>query len=157
AADSAVQLWRPDTAELVRSFKSHYRTVAFSRRNVFAAASHDQRIEMRSMRTGAVMHCLAGQSNGVNCMVFSPDGQLVASGSEDRAVGVYFASSGYLQCMLRGHDDAVRAVAFSGDGKLVASGSSDSSICLWRPPRNTIVCPPLVGHRGTVLSLAFSP
>ena len=63
-------------------------------------------------------------------MVFSPDGQLLASGSKDRPVQLWDPATGQHRRTLTGHGGMVRAVAFSLDGQLLASGG-DRTVRIW--------------------------
>jgi WD40 repeat protein len=64
---------------------------------------------------------LEGHSGTVNAVVFSPDGQLVASASGDITVRVWETATGQCRSVLEGHSGSVNAVVFSPDGQLVAS------------------------------------
>ncbi len=74
---------------------------------------------------------LEGHSGGVNAVVFSPNGKLVASASRDRTVRLWDLSTGATLQTLEGHSGSVKAVAFSPDGKLVVSASYDNTVRLW--------------------------
>jgi len=74
---------------------------------------------------------LAGHSDSVNSVAFSPDGATVASGSGDTTVRLWDAASGALTATLEGHSSIVHSVAFSPDGATVASGSWDKTVRLW--------------------------
>ena len=65
-----------------------------------------------------------GHESGVNAVVFSPDGRLVATASGDQTARVWEVSSGKRVATL-GHEDVVNAVVFSPDGRLVATASWD--------------------------------
>ena len=67
----------------------------------------------------------------VRSVVFSPDGQLLASGSWDNTVRLWRVRDGALLRTLKGHTAWVFSVVFSPDGRLLASGSGDGTVRLW--------------------------
>jgi hypothetical protein len=101
---------------------------------------------------------LAGHSDPVFSVAFSPDGKTLASGSYDQTIILWDVASGQpIGQPLAGHSSWVYSVAFSPDGKTLASGSSDNTILLWDVARRQRIGQPLTGHFGTVVSVAFSP
>ncbi|KAG9252899.1 putative wd40 repeat pf20 [Emericellopsis atlantica] len=74
---------------------------------------------------------LAGHSDWVSCIAFSPDAKLIASGSSDHTVKLWDTATGALEQTLAGHGDWVFSIAFSPDAKLIASGSGDRTVKLW--------------------------
>ena len=75
---------------------------------------------------------LTGHSYGVTSIVFSPNGEYLASGSFDSCVGVWKMLTGERVETFIGHTDDVRTVMFSPDGNFVASGSDDCSVYVWK-------------------------
>ncbi|KAL5596985.1 uncharacterized protein BROUX77_006933 [Berkeleyomyces rouxiae] len=73
-----------------------------------------------------------GHANGVNVVVFSPDGKMVASASSDATVRLWRSEDGTCIRELKGHTDAPKVVVFSSAGILVASASLDSTVQVWR-------------------------
>ena len=69
-----------------------------------------------------------GHSSLVKSVVFSPDGEYLASGSGDKTIGVWRVSSGESIKILTGHSSDVYSVVFSPDGEYLASGSADNTI-----------------------------
>src|SRR6266480_198946 len=70
----------------------------------------------------ACLQTLEGHSSGVNAVVFSSDGQRLASASYDRTIKIWDAASG--ACLqMEGHSDSVNSVVFSSDGQRLASAS----------------------------------
>ena len=67
----------------------------------------------------------------VNCLAYSPNGQLLASGSDDKTVKLWNVANGQLHAILEGHGASVRALRWSADGKRLASGGDDTTIKLW--------------------------
>lgn len=95
-----------------------------------------------------------GHSERVISVVFSPDGQMVASGSEDGTARVWDVVTRRCIRVIQ-HRDEVAAIAFSLDSQTVASGSDDGVVILWNiksEPR----AHPRVSASG-VCSLEFSP
>jgi WD40 repeat protein len=92
----------------------------------------------------------------VCAVVFSPDGQWLASAGYDRTVRLWRAVTGQEAEEMIGHTRAVTSTVFSPDGRWLASGSLDRTIKLWdvssgREART------FEGHTHGVVSLAFSP
>jgi WD40 repeat protein/uncharacterized caspase-like protein len=72
-----------------------------------------------------------GHARNVNCVAFSPDGKLLASGSVDYTVKLWDVATGTELRAFKGHGEVVESVAFGPDGKLVASSDRNGAIKLW--------------------------
>lgn len=101
---------------------------------------------------------IAGHTDGVNCVAFSPNGKQIASGSRDNTVRIWDVYSGqpYLHPFV-GHRRWVRSVAFSPDGKHIVSGSMDNTVRVWNVRGGNLHLPPFEGHRGGIWCVVFSP
>lgn len=72
-----------------------------------------------------------GHQGHVNCVAFSSDGSLLASGGADGTVRIWLVDEGTELARLEGHIKAVRAVAFGPDGGVLFSGGEDGVIRRW--------------------------
>jgi WD40 repeat protein len=97
-----------------------------------------------------------GHPQGSMCMIFSPDGKLLASGSSEKTIALYGVAAGKQVALLEGHGEQVTCLAFSPDGSTLVSGSSDKLIKVWdvATGNNTTT---LEGHSAHVRALAVSP
>ena len=80
-----------------------------------------------------LLSTLAGHTDSVLSLAFSPDGKTLASASRDGSIKWWNVGSGVNPTLLRTtyHDDAVTAVAFSPDGQFLASAGYDQMVRLW--------------------------
>lgn len=69
-------------------------------------------------------------------VIYSPDGQLAATGAYDRTARLWDVSTGSCLRVLGDHDNWVHDVAFSPDGKLLAS--FDDSVRIWNVEDGTL-------------------
>ena len=102
------------------------------------------------------MRELKGHTDWVRALVFSPDGEWIASGAFDATVRLWRVADGELLVTREEHTSSVLGLAFSPDGELLASASVDTTVRLWKMP----ALEPydlLRGHTDFVFSVAFSP
>ncbi|MHC5719106.1 MAG: WD40 repeat domain-containing protein, partial [Nostoc sp.] len=77
------------------------------------------------------LNTLEGHSSWVYSVVFSPDGQRLASASDDKTIKLWDVATGKAVQTLTGHSRGVNSVVFSPDGHRLASASDDKTIKLW--------------------------
>ena len=75
--------------------------------------------------SGERIKILTGHSAIIRSVVFSPNGEYLASGSGDKTIVVWMVSSGELIKTLTGHLSEVYSVVYSPNGEYLASGSID--------------------------------
>jgi len=107
--------------------------------------------------SGIAKHHLTftGHSGIVFEVMFSPDGELLASGSVDNTVSIWQKKDGKILHTLR-HPLGVTALAFSPDGNYLVTGSYDSNVRLWRVADSALL-KTFAGSSKTIWTVAFSP
>lgn len=74
---------------------------------------------------------LSGVVDEVNCLTFSPDGQMLVSGGADSTIKIWHPGAVDLIDILHKHNGMVRCVAFTPDGRMLATGGDDRKILFW--------------------------
>ncbi|MBT8419794.1 MAG: hypothetical protein KJO08_02930, partial [Gammaproteobacteria bacterium] len=92
----------------------------------------DRTLRLWDVERGETIRILEGHESSVRAVVWSPDGQSIASSSRDRMVCIWGAESGRQQVVLEGHTSVVTSIAFLDAGRLLASLGEDSRLILWR-------------------------
>lgn len=101
---------------------------------------------------------IAGHSNWVNSVAFSPDGRLLASGSNDNTIILWDVATGEpVGQPFKGHSDFVESLAFSPDSKTLVSGGGDNQIIVWNVTTGQPIGKPLTGHSSHINRVAYSP
>ncbi|QEI41252.1 hypothetical protein BMF77_01836 [Dolichospermum sp. UHCC 0315A] len=103
---------------------------------------------------GKLLQTLTGHSDWVYSVVYSPDGQTLASGSGDN-IKLWNIITGKLIQTLSVNSNFVHSLAYSPDGQTLASNSLDETIKLWDVTTGKLL-QTLTGHSHFVHSLAYS-
>ncbi|GCE27525.1 hypothetical protein KDA_30090 [Dictyobacter alpinus] len=113
-------------------------------------------IHLWNTSDGRLLCSLQGHTWSVLCLVFSPDGRMLASGSTDKTLRIWDLERKQERYNCVGHLQAIKSIAFAPNGAIVVSGSLDQTLCLWNVEDGTCLGK-LIGHKCGVLSIAFSP
>jgi WD40 repeat protein len=161
-SDGTVRLWDVDArvplGEPLRGHTADVWSVDFSPDGeTLASASFDGTVRLWDVTATALDgEPLNPRAGPVRTAVFSPDGQTLAIAASDQAVQLWDVDDRRpLGRALRGHERDVVRVAWSPtDRRILASASRDGTVRIWnvRTRRSRL----LEGHRGPVLSVAFS-
>ncbi|PHH54974.1 Vegetative incompatibility protein HET-E-1 [Ceratocystis fimbriata CBS 114723] len=96
-----------------------------------------------------------GHHSHVISLVFSNDGQRLASGSYDKTVKIWDTTSGACLQTLEGHHREVTSAVFSNDGQRLASVSYDKTVKIWDTTSGACLRT-LEGHTWSTTSVVFS-
>jgi RNA polymerase sigma factor (sigma-70 family) len=102
-------------------------------RQVFSAAGiSDFPLQIWDARTGQRRDELGKNPNGVQRIVLSPDGKLLAAcGYNDHTIRLWDPASRKEVRVFKGHKFPIDSVAWSADGKTLASVSGEKSLRVW--------------------------
>jgi WD40 repeat protein len=106
--------------------------------------------------TGRAAATLAGHTDSVTAVAFSPDGTRVLTGSWDNTARLWEAVTGKAVATLAEHKGGIWAVTFSRDGSRALTGSADGTARVWDATTGKPVAT-LAGHTAPLRAVAFSP
>jgi periodic tryptophan protein 2 len=69
-----------------------------------------------------------GHSSNMNCIAYSPDGELIVTGGDDGKLKLWNASSGFCTVTFHDHTSSISGVLFSRNRKFVLSASLDGTV-----------------------------
>ena len=141
-----IQLLDIKTGREMMTFKGHtssVHTIAFSPDRKYLAsgsqaskldkAKKDNSVRLWDVKTGKEIYRFAGHTEVVSKVVFSPDGQFVASIGEDRNIFFWDVNTGKMAKSLRGFPagdlKTHGTIAFSPDGRRFVAVSSFPPVC----------------------------
>lgn len=142
---------------LLVQMKADLRSLDFSQLAVWQADLRQVNLSgVNFQNANLLKSAFAETLRSVVSVVFSPDGNLLATGDVDGKIRLWQVVDGKQLLILEGHTGWVWAVAFSPDGLTLVSGSHDTLVRLW-DVRTGQCLKVLPGHTSGVRSVAWSP
>jgi len=113
--------------------------------------------EMVKLKTTSFfeIQALKVHNGSVNCIKYSQNGKMFASGGNDYVVKIWDETASNQLAIFDRHTDYVTSVVFTPDNKTVISASRDKSIKFWDIKSKKLLLS-LEGHRSYVSSLAIT-
>ncbi|XP_071707124.1 notchless protein homolog [Rutidosis leptorrhynchoides] len=100
---------------------------------------------------------IAGHTEAVLSVAFSPDGQQLASGSGDTTVRLWDLNTQTPMFTCTGHKNWVLCIAWSPDGKHLVSGSKSGELQCWDPRTGKSSGNLLTGHKKWITGISWEP
>ena len=150
------QQWQLPQGATARFGKGTINAITYSPDGTRFAVASGIGIWVYDANTDEPLALLAGHTNRVSSLAYSPNGQMLASGSRDNTVRLWDTNTGQPKFTLSGHSDLVTAVVYSPDGATLASGSRDNTVRLWDTNAGTLKAT-FAEHTHWVNTVAYSP
>jgi len=152
-----------DTGKILQRFKGHeseVTAVVFAPGGkVLISGSKDQTIRFWDLTSKKESQCLEGHGGYVINLNLSADGTVLASRDSHETVRLWSTTTGkeLVACRRAGNG----GMALAPNGKLLALATAQKAVDFWEVPSGREYVPdpkhaPFLGHRDTIISLAFS-
>ena len=105
--------------------------ISWSPDSRFVAIYEDDDVSIADAYQGVQIGKYEKHEDGINAVVWSPDGKYIASGGKDKLVQVWEARTGKSLCTYTRHTSEIEGIAWSPDGKYIMSGSRDTTAQIW--------------------------
>jgi WD40 repeat protein len=158
-ADGSVKIWDYDAQKLVRTLTGHAGplfSVAYSHDGGWlASAGEDGAIRLWDAATGRQIATWKAHEKRINCIRFSPDGNLISTGLDGR-LRLWDVADGKLLHDVKSGMSEVRNVAVIPNRNLLFVSGSGTAIEIYEPPELKLSSR-LGGHKREVMAAALSP
>lgn len=145
-----------DDVEIIGDLKKHITDNKVSVEKAISIVYQPQAV----FRVRSVTRCtssMAGHTEAVLSVCFSPDGSCLATGSGDATVRIWDLNTELPLHTCRGHTNWVLCISFSPDGKILISGGMDGDIRIWEPKSGKCQANIKTAHKKFITALAWEP
>ncbi|KAG0233891.1 hypothetical protein BGX31_004752 [Mortierella sp. GBA43] len=159
--DGTVLLWDAATGECSQIMDvntTYHPDVIYSPKSDHLAYIDGETVHLRDAKTGGPIHTFTGHTSSVTSIMFSPDGNMLASSSDDSAVKLWDTESGICWQTFNCRSGWANRVLFNPKGNQILATSGDMAVYLWnigfRPPNRPSV---KNSHKYEIWSVKCSP
>jgi len=158
--ENSVKIWQTSDNTLVTSLDiDRPSSLAWSQDGNYLAAGGWNNIHIWRVNGFVEKMILQPQEKDyLYALVFSPNGNVLASGSDNWSgkvfLRMYDLNDGTLKFSSKLHTKAISSLTYSKNGNLLATGSSDNTIQIWNAKKSSLEYT-LVAHSGGVYSVCF--
>lgn len=142
----------------IEQYAEGYTAMAFhtdAEKSYILAGATDGFIHLMDDKKQILWSKKVGDSYGINCLAFSPDGKTLFIGRKNMGYVQLRDIEGKLTGGFFGHRQDITSVAFAPNGSSFITGSLDSTAGLWSLQGDTLQV--FNGHAGVVNTVAFAP
>ncbi|WP_372895070.1 protein kinase [Stieleria sp.] len=141
--DGRVLRWRADdsTPNVLHRFNDSCKSIAISptESSLVVAVQNDlYRFDLTNRDTAPMQ--ISGHLNSVDCLAFSPDGGVLASGSDDRTIRIWNTDDYTTRHVIYAHQSKIESIAFSPDGKTIVSGDKETQVAFSHVETGRLLC-----------------
>jgi len=132
--DMTVRIWDMKGHQQlhIANVNSKLRSVAFNFDGTnIAVATFEGRIKVLSADLQTLIVDVGCASQWIQCMKYSPDGNLLAVGSHDSTIYLLDTKTYSVQQKCKGHHSYITGIDFSNDSKYLQSTSGDYELLFW--------------------------
>ncbi|KAF9231681.1 quinon protein alcohol dehydrogenase-like superfamily [Melanogaster broomeanus] len=164
SSDKSIRIWDVQSGVLVKELAESNEVLSLSisfdgKRLSYRTAGEHGEVFIWNYHTGEHVKTMSGHdpATTVRTVIFSPDGQRIASGSNDNTIRIWDVHNAQaIGGPLEGHSRVVTCVAFSPDSKTIASVSSDATMRLWDIELGNLSLAP-IQHNSRIHAVSYSP
>ncbi|XP_075979603.1 WD repeat-containing protein SL1-17-like [Anticarsia gemmatalis] len=160
--DGVVKVWKMqnDRLEQIHALEGHLMGVVSVAINpaasMIVSASLDSNMILWDLNSGKKITEVAIGESDVWQLVFSPDGEHVATGGHLGKVQVFNVSHGSIDKTLDTRGKFILSIDWSPDGKYIATGSEDGTVCILDVQQGKVLHT-IEAHSQPIRSVSFSP
>ncbi len=158
SSDSTIRLWNTHTGECLTILQINNQKVyalAFSPDSNTLAIASGNAMQLWSFEKKQDIYTIEAHQDGIKNLIFSSDGQILASRSDDDTVKLWDVNTGICIKTLTGKTNWLRTGTFNHDTTILATCSDDYVIRLWNISTGKCFMT-LEEHTGQIKALAFS-